>query len=192
MDACTTAFMGILMAYAGDWEHGCALAERAMQLNPHHPGWYRFSSFQKAYQGRDYRAALDVALKFNMPSYFHTHAALAAAYGQLGEREAAQGALRELLALKPDFAAVAREDYGKWMGPGPLVDHMLDGLRNGGFGRAGGDRLGNAPGRGRSSLRLLQARRAPTRASGSRCCRSSTPAPTPTSPPWPRDCPRRS
>ena len=44
MDGGTTAFMGVLMAYAGDWEHGCALAERAVQLNPHHPGWYRFGS----------------------------------------------------------------------------------------------------------------------------------------------------
>ncbi len=133
MDACTTAHMGNLITYAGDWEHGCALAERAMQINPHHPGWYRFSSFSKAYQARDYRAALDVALKFNMPTYFPTHAALAMAYGQLGEREAAQGALRELLALKPDFAAVAREDYEKWVGPGPFVEHVLDGLRKAGL-----------------------------------------------------------
>ena len=133
MDGCTTAFMGILMAYAGDWDHGCALAERAMELNPHHPGWYRFSSFQNAYRKRDYRGALDVALKVNMPSYYHTHAALAAAHGQLGNKEAAREALRELLAQKPDFGAVAREDYGKWFGPGENVEHMLEGLRKAGL-----------------------------------------------------------
>jgi serine/threonine-protein kinase len=133
MDGFTTAFLGILIAYAGDWDHGLALAERAMGLNPHYPGWYRLGSFFGAYRKKDYRAALDIALKVNMPSYYYTHASIAAAYGQLGEREAAQGALRELLALKPDFAAVAREDYAKWFGPGELVEHILDGLRKAGL-----------------------------------------------------------
>jgi TolB-like protein/Tfp pilus assembly protein PilF len=133
MDGCTTAFMGILMAYAGDWEHGLALAERAMDLNPHYPGWYRLGSFFGVYRKKDYRAALEIALKLNMPSYYYTHAAIAAAYGQLGEREAAQGALRELLSLKPDFAAVARDDYAKWFGPGEHVEHVLDGLRKAGL-----------------------------------------------------------
>jgi non-specific serine/threonine protein kinase len=133
MDGCTTAFMGILMAYAGDWDHGCALTERAMELNPHHPGWYRFSAFFNAYRQEDYRAALDVALKFNMPSYFYTHAAIAAAHGQLGEREAAEGALEELLAQKPDFATSAREEFGKWVGAGELLESFLDGLRKAGL-----------------------------------------------------------
>jgi tetratricopeptide (TPR) repeat protein len=106
MDGCTTAFMGILMAYAGDWERGGALAEQAMQLNPHHPGWYRFSAFFNAYRKEDYHAALEVALKFNMPSYFYTHIALAAAYGQLGEQ--------------------------KWMDPG-LVEQVIDGLGKAGL-----------------------------------------------------------
>ena len=30
-----------LITFAGDWDRGCALIERAMELNPHHPGWYR-------------------------------------------------------------------------------------------------------------------------------------------------------
>jgi tetratricopeptide (TPR) repeat protein len=135
MDGCTTAFMGILMAYAGDWERGGALAEQAMQLNPHHPGWYRFSAFFNAYRKEDYHAALEVALKFNMPSYFYTHIALAAAYGQLGEQEAAQRALSELHAQKPDFAQIAREELGelgKWMDPG-LVEQVIDGLGKAGL-----------------------------------------------------------
>jgi serine/threonine protein kinase len=133
MDGGTTAFMGILIAYSGDWEHGCALAEKAMSLNPHHPGWYRFAAFFNAYRKKDYRDALDVALKMNMPSYFYTHAALASAYGQLGEREAAEGAVRELLAQKPDFVTVARDEWAKWLGHGEIVEHMLDGLRKAGL-----------------------------------------------------------
>ncbi|MBD3853187.1 MAG: protein kinase [Acidobacteria bacterium] len=141
MDGCTTAFMGILMAYTGQWDEGCALAERAMQLNPHHPGWYRFSIFLNAYRKKDYSGALDVVLKINMPTYYFTHASLAAVYGQLGDQPAARQAVRELLAQKPDFGATAREEWGRWVGPGELLEHLIDGLRKAGLDvdGAGGD-----------------------------------------------------
>jgi hypothetical protein len=100
------------------------------------PGWYRFSTFFNAYRRGDFRVALDIALKMNMPSYFYTHIALAAAYGQLGEQAAASRALRELLEQKPDFARVAREELGKWMDSG-LVEQVIDGLRNAGLEIAG-------------------------------------------------------
>jgi hypothetical protein len=67
-----------------------------------------------------------------MPSYFYTHAALAAAYGHLGETESARNALRKLLAQKPDFARIAREELGKWNEP-ELVERFLDGLRKAGL-----------------------------------------------------------
>ena len=137
MDGCTIAFMGILLAYTGEWERGCALVEKAMQLNPNHPGWYRFSAFFDAYRKKDYRGALDVAVKFNMPSYYYTHAALAAASGQLGDRDISRRALRELLAQKPDFAATAREDFAKWIGHGELLELVLDGWRKAGLEIAG-------------------------------------------------------
>jgi len=41
-DATTVAMTGLLTAYAGDWESGLALLEKAMVLNPYHPGWYYF------------------------------------------------------------------------------------------------------------------------------------------------------
>jgi serine/threonine protein kinase/tetratricopeptide (TPR) repeat protein len=133
MDGCTIAFMGILMSYAGDWDRGCSLTERAMELNPHHPGWYRFSSFFNAYRKGEYQKGLEIALKFNMPSYFYTHMALAAAYGQLGDRDAAARAVTELLHHKPDFAIEVRAEFGKWLGPGELLENVLDGLRKAGL-----------------------------------------------------------
>jgi TolB-like protein len=133
MDGGTTAYVGILIAYAGNWERGCALVERARQLNPNHPGWYWFVAFMDAYRKRDYRGALEVALKINMPGNFYVSAVIAAAYGQLGEREAAGAAVRQLLAMKPGFAASAREEFGKWHGPGELLEQFLDGLRKAGL-----------------------------------------------------------
>jgi serine/threonine-protein kinase len=133
MDATTTTFLGTFIAYSGDWERGCALAEKGMDLNPNHPGWFRFTSYFKEYFKRDYRAALDVVLKMNMPGYYFINAALAAAYGQLGEFENARLALRELLKQVPNFGQTAREGYEKWFGPGRLVEEVLDGLRKAGL-----------------------------------------------------------
>jgi tetratricopeptide (TPR) repeat protein len=132
MDGFTIAYLGFLIAYAGDWERGCALVERARRLNPHHPGWYWFPSFFDAYRKTDYRGALDVALKVNMPGFWRTHLALAAAYGQLGEQEAARRAVRDLLTIRPDFAAVAREELGKWW-DAELIELLIDGLRKAGL-----------------------------------------------------------
>jgi adenylate cyclase len=131
MDASTTAFLAILIAYSGDWEYGLSVTERAKQLNPHHAGWYHFPAFHYAYHRRDYRGALEIALKINMPGYFFTHSALAAVYGQLGELERAHAALRELHALVPDFGARAREEYGKWF-DAEMTEHLMEGLRKAG------------------------------------------------------------
>ncbi len=132
MDGFTAAYLGIFIAYSGDWERGCALVERARGLNPHHPGWYWFPSGFDAYRRGDYRAALNFALKANMPGFWQTSLALATAYGQLGEREAASDAVRELLAVRPDYATNAREELTNRWRP-EFVELLVDGLRKAGL-----------------------------------------------------------
>jgi len=127
MDGAIVAIMGILLACAGDWERGCAVADAAMRLNPNFPGWYRLATIFNAYRTRDYRAAVDAALRVQMPGYFWVPVTCAAAYGQLGEREAAQKSLKELLALRPDFAMRAREELAKWL-DAELTEHFVEGL----------------------------------------------------------------
>jgi hypothetical protein len=79
----------------------------------------------------DYRGALDVALKVDMPGFWRTNLAHATDYGQLGERELARNALWDLLAIKPDFPAVAREELATcW--ELQAVEHLIDGLRKAG------------------------------------------------------------
>lgn len=132
MDGFTFAYMGSLFAYSGDWARGCALSQQARNLNPHHPGWYWFAPLYDAYNKRDYRTALDIALKVNMPGFWRTHFTLAATYGQLGELESAHRAVRELLAIRPNFAATARTELEKWHYP-QLVEHLIEGLRKAGL-----------------------------------------------------------
>jgi tetratricopeptide (TPR) repeat protein len=132
MDSSTAAILGNMIAYAGDWEYGLRIVERAMQLNPHHAGWYHYVAFCDAYRRRDYSGALASALKVNMPAYHWPHVYLAAVYGQLGEQQRASAALRELHSLVPNFSAIAREEFSKWL-DAELTEHLIDGLRKAGL-----------------------------------------------------------
>ncbi len=132
MDGATAAFMGMLIAYSGDWERGCALSDKGCQLNPNHPGWYCYPAWHDAYRKKDYRKALDLAFQLNAPQNYYTHAVLAMCYAQLGRMEEARKALREMLALKPNYAEVARELHGRWIQPN-LVEQLMDGLRKAGL-----------------------------------------------------------
>ena len=137
MDGNSIAFLGELLTYAGDWEHGMALAERAKQLNPHHPGWYWYADFYNAYRQGDYRSALNLVIKSNLPGHWGMQAAMAACHGQLGERDAASKALRALLKLRPDFADTIRSDVEKWWEP-DYGRRFIDGLRKAGLEIANG------------------------------------------------------
>ena len=57
---------------------------------------------------------------------------LAICYAQLGQMEEARKALRDMLALKPNYAEVARELHGRWIEP-DLVEQLMDGLRKAGL-----------------------------------------------------------
>jgi TolB-like protein len=132
MDGATTAYMGILMAFAGDWERGAALTEKGMQLNANHPGWHLMTAWHDAYRRNDYRKALDLALKLNAPKNPWVQRSLAVTYAQLGRHREASNSLRELLTLVPNYSRVAREMHSRWLEP-DLVDHMMEGLRKAGL-----------------------------------------------------------
>ena len=132
MDGNAIAFLGELLTYAGDSEQGLALSGRAKQLNPHHPGWYWYADVYYAYHQGDYRGTVELARKVNMPGHWGGHVMIAAACGQLGEREAAGRALRDLLGLRPDFAAIVRAGARRWWDP-EYVERLIDGLRKAGL-----------------------------------------------------------
>ncbi len=132
MDGNSLAFIGELLTYVGDEERGLALATRAKEINPNHPGWFWYADFFHAYRHGDYRGALDLILKTNLPGHWGMHAGIAAAAGQLGNHEAAGKAIRELLKLRPDFCTTVHDTLAKWFDP-ELRWHLIDGLRKAGL-----------------------------------------------------------
>jgi TolB-like protein len=132
LDASVRAYLGLLIATAGEWDRGCQMVESAMQLNPNCPGYFYFARCCNGYRQGRYAEVLEGAARVNMPGYFHTHALRAAALGQLGRREEARKAVQDVLALRPDFAAAARREYAKWY-DSELIDQLIDGLRKAGL-----------------------------------------------------------
>jgi adenylate cyclase len=135
MDGFTLAYLGFLIAYSGDWEQGGALSRKARGLNPHHPGWYWFVPSFDAYRNSDYSAALEFAHRVNMPDFWRTNLAIAAACGQLGEASAAS-ALQTLLKQRPDIAEAPREELSVWWQP-EMVEHLIAGLAKAGLADTG-------------------------------------------------------
>ena len=121
-----------LITFMGEWDRGTTLIRRAMELNPHHPGWYRLILAMDAYHRRDYRAAVTETVKANVPGVFWTNVVLAGAYGQLGDMDDARQAVRDLLAQQADFAASAEETIDKWFDRDRAA-HTIDGLRKAGL-----------------------------------------------------------
>jgi serine/threonine protein kinase/tetratricopeptide (TPR) repeat protein len=144
MDGSVMGLLGLLVHHVGEIKRGTQMVEAAMQLNPHYPPVFRAPAFLNAYAQGKYAEALELAVRFNMPGFFHAHALRAAALGQLGQREAGQQAVQELLAVRPDFAATVRRDYGKWW-DAKMVDHLIEGLRQAGLEIPDAD---SKPGRG--------------------------------------------
>jgi len=132
MDGDSHASLGEMLTFSGDAERGLQLVERAKQLNPNHPGWYWYANFYQAYKERDYRAALNFALKVNLPGHWAEHLLTAAARGQLGEIDLAAKAVGELLRIRPNVGTTVRKDFMKWWSVED-AEHLLDGLRKAGL-----------------------------------------------------------
>nr|ART36316.1 C595 [uncultured bacterium] len=132
MDGNSLAFVGELLTYVGDSERGLSLAARAKEINPNHPGWFWYADFFHAYRQGDYRGALGLILKANLPNHWGMHAGIAACAGQLGERETATKAVRDLLKLQPDFGATINNTLAKWFDP-ELCKQLFDGYRKAGL-----------------------------------------------------------
>jgi tetratricopeptide (TPR) repeat protein len=132
LDASVRAYLGLLIASAGEWDRGCQMVESAMQLNPNCPGYFYFAGCWSAYLQGKYEEAIEGVARINMPNYFHVPAIHAAALGQLGRREEAGKVLEKVLALRPDFAATVRQEYAKWFDP-ERIEPVIEGLRKAGL-----------------------------------------------------------
>jgi tetratricopeptide (TPR) repeat protein len=134
-DGSTRAYMATMLAFSGEWERGIALAQRALDHNRHHPGWYYLIFFHYHYRKDDYKAALQTAKKMNMPEFHWMHLATIAACGMLGRLDEARVAIESLRKYSPVFLDLnnVREDISTWDPDSAEVGKLLLGLQKAGL-----------------------------------------------------------
>src|SRR5262245_1130532 len=131
----TLASIGRLLCYSGDWERGLPLATRAIDLCPHHAGWYYYSLFLNEYRQRHYSEALAILQKIPMPDYWVAHMLAAMTHARLGNKVAAHEAGQRIRQLWPEFEQVfGKKHLEKWIRNQPdLVAHLIESLQLAGF-----------------------------------------------------------
>src|SRR5438552_15460072 len=125
--------LGLQIVHTGEFERGTAIVRRAMELNASHAGWMHFAPLWNHFHKGEYEQALECANRVDVPGLFWPYLVMASACGHLGRRTEAAAAVRDLLALDPEFAAHARANIGTWHFASGLADPILEGLRKAGL-----------------------------------------------------------
>ncbi len=125
--------LGLQIVHTGEFERGAAIVRRAMELNPNHAGWMHFAPLWEHFHNGEYEQALECANRVDVPGLFWPFLVVASACGHLGRRAEAESAVRDLLAIDPEFAAHARSNVGTWHFASGLMEPILEGLRKAGL-----------------------------------------------------------
>ena len=129
----TLAEMGLMLVHIGDFERGAKITRRAMDINPHHAGWYHFSLIWESFNKGDYEKALEHATRVNMPGMFWQPLVVACLCGLLGRQAEAAAAVKELRKLEKDIEIHARHFIECWHYSSGLMDRILEGLSKAGL-----------------------------------------------------------
>ncbi|MGK2924189.1 MAG: TIR domain-containing protein [Lysobacterales bacterium] len=133
-DTDAIAFIGILTGYSGDWEQGLKLVNRAIELNPHGPGWYWFGSCSYYYWHGDFERSLEHAKRVDMPDYQGYYLFLALAYVGLGQLDEARACIERWKAVWPGSMEDFRLNNKRWFYAQPeYLQRLEDDLRTAGM-----------------------------------------------------------
>ena len=127
------ADLGLWLTYAGRWERGIELLERAMELNPRHPDWFWWPFCLDSFRLKEFKDARDCVHKMNLPNNHYVHTLLAAIYAELGEVNKANEAIEHILSIHPPFAEDPRRPYTTRRISPELIEAIMDGLRKSGY-----------------------------------------------------------
>jgi serine/threonine protein kinase/tetratricopeptide (TPR) repeat protein len=124
------SYVGMMLAYAGEWDRGVELVEHAIELNPHHPGWVHYVLATNHYRKGQFDEALVQAKRANVTQFVWTPLCVAVAAGQLGRSADARAALDAIRKNHPAYLDPdkVRALWSMWHWDADLVDRLLDGF----------------------------------------------------------------
>ena len=120
--------IGFVMALAGRWERGVKWIKKAVELNPYYRPWALCVLCVNWFRIADYEKAYYETFNFMMSQFFWEPLMKAAICGHLGRIEEGQACVRDLLALKPDFAQRGRILIGRYIKFDDIADRIIEGL----------------------------------------------------------------
>lgn len=120
--------IGWLMSLAGEWECGINNIEKAITSNPYYRPWVRHALILNWLRLENDEKAYRETLKLTMPDFFWDQILKATACSHMGNIEAGQECVRDLLALKPDFSRRVRILIGRYVKFDDIADRIIEGL----------------------------------------------------------------
>lgn len=124
--------LGLYYLYAGEWEKGLKMIEKAKELDPYYPPWYHNGEFHDAYRKKDYEKAVEVARRTNLTDFVQAQSQMVAALGQLGRMAEAQNYIKRIYEIEPNFDA-RKYWYRRFRYQADYLEHLLDGMRKAGM-----------------------------------------------------------
>jgi TolB-like protein len=123
--------LGNLMAYAGFWDEGVALAERGIALTaPSTPRWWWWARAKRAFAYEDYAQAFDAFRQSYVEQLWISHLHMAYTLPFLARTKEARAHVATLLRMKPGFTIREADAYYKmWCFAPPYREKMCDALR---------------------------------------------------------------
>jgi TolB-like protein len=91
----TLATLGGLLVHTREFERGAKLTHRALELNPHHAGWFYFPLIWDHCSRGEWEQMLERAKRVNMPGVWWVPLVIASACGHLGRKSEAAAALHD-------------------------------------------------------------------------------------------------
>lgn len=127
------AQVGWRTAFAGDWDKGAELLQRAIDRSIQAPHWYHLMIAFDHYRRGAFEAALANLSVMAEWKWAWGPLVLAAVQGQLGNREQARRALQQTMALDPGILRNPRASLELHNVPPALTEHIIEGLRKAGL-----------------------------------------------------------
>jgi len=120
--------VGFHFCLMGEWEEGCLLVKKVLELSISSPGWFNITPFLYYFISNDYKKALDHAIKIDSPNIFHGAVARCTAYAHLGETDLAKEELDDLLKHFPNFMEQGKPLLVRFLGSEEMADKLWVGI----------------------------------------------------------------
>jgi adenylate cyclase len=133
-NALVLADLGNMLRFAGQRDRGMAMMMKAIELNPHHPGWYWLNIANDSFVHGHFADAVKYVKQSKMPDYMSSLLTLAAAYGELGEIRLAGETIAKIRSVSPGYTI---EDFHerarRWRYPVEYAERYVRGLTKAGL-----------------------------------------------------------